>query len=646
LKGFHLSLRTNFAPQSSLLESEAATVLLIRSVEEADENAFSDETLNKGLKVAGDFDPDDPASWFLRRAAWLSGRLSASYLLIPKMVHVVDRANPLVWTLALVIGIASNHFGPTGKIHVLFNPIMALVTWNVLLYSLLGVRTIRNLLKRRTPDPHSASKISASASTFPEPGLFLAHNEPGNSRAKPSSFKRFFTFLLQRFFIPTLWTRWEIWKIKGEVAKNTANTVSQVAHRFWVYWLVAAREITILRFERVFHLGAIGLTTGAIAGMYIRGLFLDYNVVWRSTFVRSEETITLFLKLVLGPAAWLLGVNLSDHVDVARLMSSSGAPAALWIHLYAITAAALILVPRSILYVSESIRLKKLAANIPINFTDEYFWSRVRSWRRSKKNDVLKDIRAVVLSEYTKLADNVATFVCKELYDTAVATELDHFRQSGGKIKEVEDKILRASKEFVPKLNDYVDMEVERSEESLTEAVKRILGKQLAIGIGVDLGLAGTIEHAPDQAATNLATSMGEGFTGTVSVAVSTAMALALGTVSGGFGKALGIAIVVSLFHTTGPFAFVIGAIGGLLIGAGAWWFGRERMAKTIKEVKIPASVVKTVLWKTRMDRILADGRAKTRESVKAKVVGVLQPLSEKVAEEIWIRLEPLTAVK
>ena len=108
----------------------------------------------------------------------------------------------------------------------------------------------------------------------------------------------------------------------------------------------------------------------------------------------------------------------------------------------------------------------------------------------------------------------------------------------------------------------------------------------------------------------------------------------------------LGIAIIVSLFHTTGPLAFVIGAIGGLLIGAGAWWFGRERMVETIKEVKIPAGVVKTILWKTRMDRILADGRAKTYESVKAKVFEALQPLSEKVAEEIWIRLEPLTAVK
>src|SRR2546429_1031604 len=114
-----------------MLESEAATVLLIRSVEEADESAFSDAALAKSLKVAGDLDPDDRASWFLRRATWLSDQLSPYYLLIPKMIHAVDKANPFVLILTLVIGIASNHFGPTGEIHVLFNPIMALVAWNV-----------------------------------------------------------------------------------------------------------------------------------------------------------------------------------------------------------------------------------------------------------------------------------------------------------------------------------------------------------------------------------------------------------------------------------------------------------------------------------------------------------------------------------
>ena len=43
---------------------------------------------------------------------------------------------------------------------------------------------------------------------------------------------------------------------------------------------------------------------------------------------------------------------------------------------------------------------------------------------------------------------------------------------------------------------------------------------------------------------------------------MSAAVAIGLGTISGGFGKSLGVAILVGVVHS-GPLAFVVGALVG-----------------------------------------------------------------------------------
>ena len=45
-------------------------------------------------------------------------------------------------------------------------------------------------------------------------------------------------------------------------------------------------------------------------------------------------------------------------------------------------------------------------------------------------------------------------------------------------------------------------------------------------------------------------------FTGAIGLSVGTSIALAIATVSGGLGKYLGVAIVATLLHTTGPVGF------------------------------------------------------------------------------------------
>jgi hypothetical protein len=135
---------------------------------------------------------------------------------------------------------------------------------------------------------------------------------------------------------------------------------------------------------------------------------------------------------------------------------------------------------------------------------------------------------------------------------------------------------------------------------------------------------------------------IGEGFADTIGVTISASIAVALGTLAGGFGESLEIAIIVALFGTTGPVGFLIGAIVGLIVGVGAWWFGRDKITEQIENVSLPSTLVGMVLWQSRFDGLIREGRVKCHDLVKTRVGELLSPLSSRIGDEVWIKLEEL----
>jgi hypothetical protein len=90
------------------------------------------------------------------------------------------------------------------------------------------------------------------------------------------------------------------------------------------------------------------MAVGIILGMYIRGLALDYQATWESTFLSADQVHGL-LHALLGPAAWLLRYPFPNFSEIANLQAPQHGPAAPWIHMWALTALAFIIIPRSIL---------------------------------------------------------------------------------------------------------------------------------------------------------------------------------------------------------------------------------------------------------------------------------------------------------
>ena len=142
-----------------------------------------------------------------------------------------------------------------------------------------------------------------------------------------------------------------------------------------VLWAQHAAPLTGARLALLLHTAAAGLALGLVAGLYLRGLVLDYRAGWQSTFL-GTVTVQQVLELLLKPASVLTGIAVPD---VAPLRVGPGgdatATAAPWIHLLAGTLALAVLLPRVLLAWRAAARGRELARHFPLRLNAPYFES-------------------------------------------------------------------------------------------------------------------------------------------------------------------------------------------------------------------------------------------------------------------------------
>ena len=133
-------------------------------------------------------------------------------------------------------------------------------------------------------------------------------------------------------------------------------------------WPRLTLPLFVARARVLLHVGAASLAVGVVGGMYLRGLGFAYRAMWESTFL-SSSVVAQILHVVLGPAAVVLGVELPDAEGLAGLQQPPGDPAGPWIHLWALTTAAIVVVPRSILAIVQAGRAASLSSCVPVDPT-------------------------------------------------------------------------------------------------------------------------------------------------------------------------------------------------------------------------------------------------------------------------------------
>lgn len=330
-------------------QSRAADVLLVRALEEADPHgelldaetraAAGREGLRRaGIALGGNRTPppDELDACLAGRAEALRRRLASR---APDLVRLRDAvlgagaSTALLATAALALGAALGSLGAQRTVSILAFPLLGLIAWNVAVYLLLIVGAA---IGRRQPRP-AVPWVGWLARARERATAALARHLP-----------------------------------MGGPPEAVAAAVGE---RFVRAWLKASQPILVARARAAFHLAAAALALGTVAGMYLRGLVFEYRAGWESTFLDAGAVHAL-LSVLLAPASALTGIALPDAGTIAALRfgpDQGGASAASWIHLWAATAAAYVVVPRLALAAYSSARGRRMASDFPLDYSDPYY---------------------------------------------------------------------------------------------------------------------------------------------------------------------------------------------------------------------------------------------------------------------------------
>ena len=160
---------------------------------------------------------------------------------------------------------------------------------------------------------------------------------------------------------------------------------SSALHGFVQRWAQRSAGLSALRAGALLHAGAAVLALGLIAGLYARGLVLDFRAAWESTFL-SPTVAHALVSSVLAPASNLSGIALPDAAAFAALQAvhgdaSAGAPAAPWLHLFALSLLLFVVLPRALLALLCAARARMQARRFALPLDAPYFQRLLRLQR-------------------------------------------------------------------------------------------------------------------------------------------------------------------------------------------------------------------------------------------------------------------------
>lgn len=315
------------------------SILLVKSVEEHDpdgallplaerEAATRDALRATSAAAAG----DRPWEVLEARAAQLQDRLVGRHPVVERALELESALTSAGWLMlpaAFAVGLALSLLDSRVRIEILAFPLLGVVVWNLVVYLLLLLAAIRAVRNR------SVQRQSTIWSW-------------------------------------TLWpARWS-WQRAARLIKQSSfyhRPLSAALRKFSAEWWPVAQPLLSQQGQRLFHLGSAALATGLVAGFYLRGIALEYRAGWESTFLGAEQVRAL-LGWVYGPASVATGIGLpADEAAVGALHwrgGQGGGSAAPWIHLMAATAILYVIVPRLLLAMLATARLRRVAASVAL----------------------------------------------------------------------------------------------------------------------------------------------------------------------------------------------------------------------------------------------------------------------------------------
>ena len=302
-------------------EEAARKVLLVRAIETSDtqHQLLSDDDRRYASRSAGEL-----AQW---EAAETGAAVTPSLFLQKRADQIVERlsvrmpafgafARARLWPrgldlglplLALAIGAAIDRIADPHRVDLLSGPFLLIVLWNLVVYAVL-----------------LASLLRPSGN----PGL---------------PWRR----LQGRFAVP----------------RKLPPAMATILGKFALDWAEQSAPLQRARAARLFHFAAAAFAAGALLSLYARGILVQYQAGWESTFLNAAQVHTL-LSILFAPAMAVFPLPGFTLAEVAALQAGRGSAAAngaLWVHLYAATLLLLVILPRLLLGLAAGWRARRLA---------------------------------------------------------------------------------------------------------------------------------------------------------------------------------------------------------------------------------------------------------------------------------------------
>jgi hypothetical protein len=331
----------------SIDESQALAVAAVQVVETADRAGTywtdADRAWASQAAAAAVGESAQPEVFVSERARLALERLQETFPALRQGLHALQWrrwVGTAALLVAFVVGLLADRIGDSHRINVLAPPVLLLLVWNLLVYLVLLLGPLLRWGRLQMPD------LLRSVVT----GIGAGWRRRGGRRG----------------------------------ATPSGPWLTAIAAE----WAVLSAPLYRARATRLLHLGAAMLALGVIAGLYLRGLALEYRATWESTFL-EPTTVHALLSVVLAPGAWLGQLPLPDLARVAAIRAPGSEIAASWLHLMALSLLALVVLPRLLLTVVAAWRELRLARSLPLSLESAYFRRMLRGFHVAPNHAVV-----------------------------------------------------------------------------------------------------------------------------------------------------------------------------------------------------------------------------------------------------------------
>ena len=263
-----------------------------------------------------------------------------------------------------------------------------------------------------------------------------------------------------------------------------------------------------------------------------------------------------------------------------------------------------------------------------------------------KKQNELRKEKPVFLNEKVKpfiydrineIALRISEEVAVELYDKKIREILTDFRENGGRISTVKERIASAIREFEPELREIAERHTSILEKGILASIVQLVSEWFekhglhysSRPVNARVGLKWNGINIDEF-------DLYDKMTFAITAFISGVVTAIVASICGGGGMAL---------IMSGPIGWIIGAV----IAVVGVFVGRRAARRRVEKANLPKRIVRLMLTERRLNRLLLEGREKLEDTIKREVQGKFEQsfgeLMGKIEEGIEKEINSLSVI-